>query len=221
MAWDTVWEGVFKLQSWGKYPGEDLIRFVAKNFYGVSERSQIKFLEVGCGPGANLWFMAREGFQVYGVDGSKTAIDLARSRLDIECSGWDGELHCGDIAGLPYADMTFDAVIDNECLCCNSFESSQEIYAEMARVTKPGGKLFSRTFAAGSWGEGTGMSAGHHAWFCSEGPLAGKGYSRFTYLDEIDDLISGWVIESVELITHTRDQMSHTVKEFLIDGVRE
>lgn len=33
MAWDPVWESIFTNQAWGRYPGEDLIRFVAKNFY--------------------------------------------------------------------------------------------------------------------------------------------------------------------------------------------
>ena len=60
MSWDATWEEVFRQQEWGKYPGEDLIRFVARNFYNVEKRSDIKILEVGCGPGANLWFIARE-----------------------------------------------------------------------------------------------------------------------------------------------------------------
>lgn len=221
MAWDPVWEDIFNNQSWGKYPGEDLIRFVARNFYHVPDRSQVKILEVGCGPGANLWFMAREGFSISGIDGSQTAVNLARSKLDLECPDWMGMLHCGDIAQLPFMDMTFDAVIDNECLYCNPFESSRLIYSEMARVTKVGGKLFSRTFAAGSWGDSTGTPAGHHAWLCSEGPQAEKGPSRFTSFDEIDDLVSGWIVNNVELITHTRDKMTHTIKEFIIEGTRK
>ena len=32
MAWDPVWESIFTSQAWGRYPGEDVIRFVAKNF---------------------------------------------------------------------------------------------------------------------------------------------------------------------------------------------
>ena len=101
MSWDPVWENVFRSQAWGKYPGEDLIRFVARNFYGVPDRSAIRLLEVGCGPGANLWFMAREGFTVYGIDGSQTAIDQARARLDAECPGWKGQLWCGDMGKIP------------------------------------------------------------------------------------------------------------------------
>ena len=33
MSWDPVWENVFQNQSWGKYPSENLVRFVARNFY--------------------------------------------------------------------------------------------------------------------------------------------------------------------------------------------
>lgn len=221
MAWDSVWDEIFKSQPWGQYPGEDLIRFVAKNFYKVPQRSSVKLLEVGCGPGANLWYMAREGFQVYGIDGAPTAIELARSKLDRECPEWTGELDVGDIISLPYADETFDAVIDNECLSCNPYEASVRIYKEMSRVTKPGGKMFSRTFAMGSWGDGSGTAAGHHAWFCSEGVLAGKGLIRFTDPNEITDLVSGWTVEKVELITHTIDGMVHEIREFIIEGVRK
>lgn len=32
-SWDPIWEKVFKDNEWGKYPGENLIQFVARNFY--------------------------------------------------------------------------------------------------------------------------------------------------------------------------------------------
>ena len=63
--WYPVWK-VFVGQTWGKYPGEDLIRFIARNFYSRQIRRDTRILEVGCGPGANLWFLAREGFSFAG-----------------------------------------------------------------------------------------------------------------------------------------------------------
>lgn len=220
MAWDPVWEEVFRNQAWGKYPGEDLIRFVARNFYRVDDRSKVRILEVGCGPGANLWYLAREGFGFCGIDGSATAIEQAVARLDEECPGWRtyGELHVGDIGQLPFADKQFDAVIDNEAISCNSYESSQLIYAEMARVCRKGGKLFSRTFANGSWGDGTGEKVGHHAWRCGEGPLVGKGMVRFTTLDEIPALVAGFKIQSVERLAWTAEARTREIAEWIILG---
>lgn len=218
MSWDPVWEEVFRQQAWGRYPGEELIRFVARNFSGVPDRRQVRILEVGCGPGPNLWFMAREGFSVYGVDGSASAIAQARARLDGECPGWSGELRVGDIGNLPFDDGFFDGVIDNEAVYCNSFEQSRAIYGEMARVTRPGGRLFVRTFACGSWGDGTGEQVGRNAWLVTEGPMAGKGYSRFTALEEIPELLGGFEVSEVELLTRSMGGRQHELREWLITG---
>ena len=49
---------------------------------------------------------------------------------------------------------SFDAVIDNECIYCADYETAKDIYNEAWRVTKYNGKLYSRTFASGSWGDG-------------------------------------------------------------------
>src|ERR1700722_13214770 len=73
-SWDPVWEQIFANQSWGKYPPEELIRFVARNYYRAANRGDIKILEVGCGAGACIWYMAREGFCATGIDGSPSAI---------------------------------------------------------------------------------------------------------------------------------------------------
>jgi len=218
MSWDPVWEEVFTQQAWGMYPGEDLIRFIARNFYQVQSRRDVKVLEVGCGPGANLWFMAREGFTVYGIDGSKTAIEQARARLDSECAGWTGELLVGDISKLPFLEETFDAVIDNEALSCNSFDNSVLIYAEMARVTKKNGKFFSRTFAKGSWGDETGEKVGHDTYIVGEGPLLGKGYARFTHYDDIPKLINGFIIQEIQLLIREYLTENKEVKEWVIIG---
>ncbi|MBM3273018.1 class I SAM-dependent methyltransferase [Candidatus Kaiserbacteria bacterium] len=139
--WDPVWESVFRNQVWGQYPGEEQIRFIARNFYRVPDRSSIRILEVGCGPGANIWYLAREGFSFVGIDGSETAIAQTRERLDREFPDWQkrGELRVGDIESLPYSDATFDAVMDVEAVYCNDFATSIRIYDEMARVVKPGG----------------------------------------------------------------------------------
>jgi SAM-dependent methyltransferase len=218
MSWDPVWEDVFRHQAWGKYPGEDLIRFVARHFYGAIDRRQIKLLEVGCGPGANLWFMAREGFSIYGIDGSQTAIDQARERLDAECPGWKGQLWCGDMGQIPVEDGFFAAVIDNEAVYCNAYQTSRQIYQEMARVTHKGGMLYARTFARGSWGSDTGETLGHNAWRVAEGPLLNKGYARFTDHDEIEDLFQGFRIQEVELLLRSMENKSHEIKEWIILG---
>ncbi|UUI62659.1 class I SAM-dependent methyltransferase [Aeromonas salmonicida] len=156
MSHGDIWNSIFSSQEWGKYPSEDLIRFIARSFYKEKKRSSIKILELGCGPGANIWYLAREGFSFCGVDCSITAIEHACLRLDKEFPNWrqHGELIVGDVHNLPYDSESFDAVIDNECIYCADYETAKDIYNEAWRVTKYNGKLYSRTFASGSWGDG-------------------------------------------------------------------
>ena len=80
-SWDPVWEEVFRAQEWGKYPPEYVIRFVARSFYGAPDRKAVRLLDLGCGPGACTWYMAREGFSAAGIDGSETAICRCAERL--------------------------------------------------------------------------------------------------------------------------------------------
>jgi SAM-dependent methyltransferase len=221
MTWDPVWETVYRTRAWGQYPGEDVIRFVKGNFANVEDRAQVRLLEVGSGAGANLWFMAREGFCVHGIEGSETAVRLTRERLDRECPTWreaGGQVQTGDFVPLPYPDNYFDAVLDIVAICYSSFEDAHRAYAELSRVTKPGGRLFSRTFARGCWGEGTGTQAGPDMWICAEGHLKGFGATRFTSEGQVPSLLRGWNVERVERSTVTEGGGLHEIRLLLLYG---
>ena len=225
MAWDSVWEQVFTSQPWGKYPGEDLIRFVARHYYKSAQRQDVRFLEVGSGTGANLWYLAREGFAAFGVEGSASAAAIARDRLTAECPGWDapprsGRVEVGDILRLPAGDSSFDAVLDSEAVYCNGYEESRQIYREMYRVAKPGGRMFVRTFANGSWGDGIGRQVEARAYVADAGPLAGKGFSRFTALEELPELLGPWAISEVNLITRTVNERRNEIREWVVEAVK-
>ncbi len=219
MAWDPVWEDVFKNNEWGRYPGEDVVRFVARNYYR-RERPAVKILEVGCGPGANIWYIAREGFAAYGIDGSATAIARCRQRLAAE--GLTATLHVGDIADLPYPDDMFDAVLDVECLCCNDRKTSAAIIAEIKRVLKPKGKFYSRTFSDDMFvGRSPQNVADLEYCTVNEGPLEGKGFVRLTDRKTIDDLYGSMLpIETIERASHTRDNEHQHIVEWQITCVK-
>jgi SAM-dependent methyltransferase len=221
MTWDPVWEAVYQSRPWGQYPGEDVIRFVKGNFSAAEDRAKVRLLEVGSGAGANLWFMAREGFCVHGIEGSETAVRLTQQRLDRECPEWrhaGGQVQVGDMVRLPYPDGFFDAVLDVVAVCYSSFDEARRIYAELARVTKPGGKLFSRTFARGCWGEGTGTAVGPDMWVCAEGHLKGFGATRFTGESQVPELLQGWTVDRIERSSLTENGGRHEIRHLLIYG---
>jgi len=220
---NSIWEKVYTSQSWPKYPGEDLVRFITKYFYNKPHRKECHLLEVGCGAGANIWYFAKEGFSFAGIDGSTSAIAQATTRLDLEVPDWkvSGSLYIGEIEILPFQDQQFDAVIDHECVYCNSTKSSIRIYKEMARVLKVGGKFFSKTYEQGSWGDHTGTRLEENYYIPAEGPLAGKGPARFTDIDSVPDLIAPSIlIESIERVIRTGNGRSGEIKALIISGTK-
>ena len=214
-SWDPAWEEVFRNSEWGKYPPEHVIRFVARNFYGVPKRKEIRLLDLGCGPGACTWYMAREGFSVSGIDGSETAIRRARKRLADE--GLDADLRLGDFVRLPWPDGSFDGVVDNVSICSNGFQQCVKVVDEVRRVLKPGGLFLSCTFSDRTWGCGSGEEVEPGTYTnITEGPLAGKGLCSFFSREKAEELYVGFRQKAVETLAYTLDGMSRVIELWIV-----
>lgn len=212
----TYWEDVFSNQEWGKYPPIELIRFIARNFYSRTDRKSVKILELGSGPGPNLWYMAREGFCVYGIEGSKTACENAYKRLhDENLQGNIGDIKTGDYFQKldEFEDDYFDAIIDVESLYCNPFERTKEIVLKSFKKLKKGGKMFSMTFANKEW-----LSDSKDVEYHAINNPEVRGYFRYTTREDIDTLYKNELskIEKIEMSEfHANDGKSR--QEWLIE----
>jgi len=177
-AFDEIWEQIHKEQEWGKYPQEEVIRFVARNYYH-KDRPSVRILDAGCGAGAVSWFLAREGFDTNGFDGSVTAVQKALNRLRAE--GYTADLKVGDAAAIPFESGLFDGIIDSAMIYANTIDSIKVILNECHRVLKPGGKLFSTgLFKIGMTGYGTGEKLEENTYReLTEGPCAHRGTVHF------------------------------------------
>jgi SAM-dependent methyltransferase len=126
-----------------RYPNEEFLRFIGGRFGNVSpaQRANIKVLELGCGSGANLWMLAREGFDAYGVDSSAEALSLCKRMLE----HWQVRAHPEEasMTELPYARASFEIVADIFSAYCLDEKDFVRCLAEVSRVTKPGGYFFS------------------------------------------------------------------------------
>ena len=126
-----------------RYPNEEMLRFLGKNFSGVpvAAKRDIKVLEVGCGSGANLWALSREGFSTHGLDISKEALHLCGQVLE----GWgaSAELKLGNMEELPYDDRSFDLIVDVFSSNCLHERAFNKFLGETGRILKQGGRLFS------------------------------------------------------------------------------
>jgi len=221
MTWDSTWEKVFQSRAWGRYPPEELIRFVARNYFSLPRRREIAILEIGCGGGANVWFLAREGFDVTGLDGSPSALEQTRRRLAEE--GLSARLHEGDALSLGrlFSPARFDAVVDVACLQCNELHAVESIVKQAHALLKPGGRIFSMMVARGSYGEGLGTPVEPGTYVdIREGPLAGRGRSHFFSLEEVENLFRSFSPLTIETSARSLEGRAHTYAQWVVEGMK-
>ncbi len=218
-SFDGIWEQIHQEMEWGKYPSEEAVRFVARNYY-QKNRSMTRLLDAGCGSGAGSWFMAREGFDVYAFDGSATAINKARQRMEQE--GLQISLSVSDAMHLTYANAFFDGIIDSAMLSANTLESIAAILLEFHRVLKKGGRFFSSgLFKVGMTGYGTGEKLEEHSYReISEGSLAHRGTIHFFDEHEIRILWSqaGFKIIHIDSLDRTDLGGTNKVSYFMVEA---
>ncbi len=177
-TFDTRWEEVHQEREWGKYPSEEVVRFVARNFYN-SNRKEMKILDIGCGIGAITWYLSRENFDVYAYDGSGTAVKKAKDCLEKE--GLKAEIIVADACNTPYESNYFDAIIDSGLIVCNDTKGILCILNECNRVLKTNGKIFSTALVKkGMSGYGTGEKIDENTYRnITEGSVAQIGTVHF------------------------------------------
>jgi SAM-dependent methyltransferase len=217
MTWDPIWEQIFLgRERWGRYPPEELVRFMAHHYYGAPDRRGVRVLEVGCGPGAGPgWYIAREGFAYSGIDGSATAIDKARRRFAEE--GLVGEFAVGVGEDLPWEGAAFDCVIDIACLQHNAEAAAQQMIAEIHRVLKPGGRHFSLTTRPGCWGEGTGVPVDSSSYRdLREGPFANMGVVRFSTAAQLRRLYAAFAEVELEHSVRSLNGERHVISNWIL-----
>jgi SAM-dependent methyltransferase len=125
------------------YPNEELLRFFGTYYFDMApeQRRRVRVLEVGCGSGANLWMIAREGFEAHGIDLSSEGLLLCEQML----RKWNvaASLKQGDMTVLDYEDDFFDVVVDVFSSYCMPEDPFNRFLDEVSRVLKSGGRFFS------------------------------------------------------------------------------
>jgi SAM-dependent methyltransferase len=100
-----------------------------------------RVLDAGCGEGRHCFGCLSRGAQPIGFDLDFDSMRDASKRLrrDAAAANSTGEMVQGDIFRLPFEDVTFDRVICSEVM--EHVHDYRAAAAELARVTRPGGKL--------------------------------------------------------------------------------
>jgi SAM-dependent methyltransferase len=95
-------------------------------------------LDLGCGTGTNVLYLARHGWNTTGVDYTERAIRLARTKA--ETAGVRAEFHYGDVTRLDDLPLPapFDYLLDIGCLHSLSPEAQERYATQVIRLARPG-----------------------------------------------------------------------------------
>ena len=100
-----------------------------------------RVLDLGCGSGRHLVYLAEQGFDTFGIDIADKAIELATNWL--ENKGLTVNLSIGSIfEKLPYGDKFFDAIISVRVMNHGTIGDIHSAIGEMRRVLRPEGLIF-------------------------------------------------------------------------------
>lgn len=135
--WDESWRKVKNtLEVRDVFWVSDQVKFsyVKRVLPGVSNT-----LEVGMGSARISAYLAQEGCQVFGVDYSANAIEVAKRNFAL--LGLTGTFCLGDAFRLPFSSDCFDMVFSTGLI--EHFEDPSPIVVEMVRVLRPGGVFWS------------------------------------------------------------------------------
>jgi ubiquinone/menaquinone biosynthesis C-methylase UbiE len=132
------WDKMFKEKGKVFTKVQEDIPKIAKIF----KKHKVKrILDLGCGSGRHLVYLAKHGFEVYGIDIAPEGIKIARKWLREE--KLKANLKVGDIyKKLPYQNNFFDAIISMVTLHHNRIEKIRKLIKEIERILKSKGLIF-------------------------------------------------------------------------------
>lgn len=214
--WDDVYKKEFRA-TW--YPMNGIVRFTARylkrrtgiDLYDVKKDAK-KILDVGCGNGNHVVFFTEQGFEVYGIDISKEAIEIGNAWLFKK--GLKAYLRVGDIEKLPFDDGYFDVAISHEVLDHIPFSKAKKAMEEIKRVCVPKGYIYITLRSTEDSECGRGEKVDKNTFVLQEGYEKGIIQHYFD-LEEIKELFKGFNIFDIELYEEKFPAVYSVDKSFL------
>ena len=180
----------------------------------LRERGARRVLDLGCGAGRHVVYLARAGFDVRGFDLAENG--LAHTREWLARENLSAELKQGDIAQIPYPDEFFDAVISVYVIYHKTYAEMQGVVAEIHRVLKRGGSTLVSLQSKRGWRYRHGKEIEPDTFVTDIGTDAGIPH-HYSDLAEIGKLFERFAIRRVEQEEHLEEGNRHSHCQVVVE----
>ena len=147
--------------------------------------------------------LLEDGFDVYGIDYSNSAISKTLEILKKDgLTPNEENFICQDFSTLPFQDNFFDAVIDRQSLDQNPSSMLQNLVNEIHRVIKPRGIYYGINFSNNHPEIKFGLHCGNNDYSdFNTGLFKGIGSRHFFSADELKKLFKMFILEELKEVT--------------------
>jgi len=179
-----------------EYHPESPDRIVVELVSILARRRAQRVLDLGCGAGRHVTYLAESGFTTYGADLSDTGLKLTKKRLGSRKI--DAEIIKCDMKSLPYIQSCFDAVVCVQTIYHQTLKGIRETVSEIHRIQKKGGLLLANFHSKRSSKYGKGMEVEEDTFKQENGPEKGVLHHFFEE-NELRELLGHFRVD-VEVI---------------------
>lgn len=164
MDWDELYKDpAFRIQE----PAEEVVAFLSH----LRANGARSVLDIGCGAGRHVVFLAQRRYAVHGIDVSARGLRYSREWLHAE--GLAARLCLADMIALPYDDSTFDAALSRGVITHTTLPGVRRGLREAHRVLRSDGLFLCTFISTESSLMGKGTRIDDDTWICDDESEAG------------------------------------------------
>ncbi|MEA2606358.1 MAG: hypothetical protein QOI00_1115 [Chloroflexota bacterium] len=125
---------------WDGPPRPELVALVESGALTPARLAPGRSVDLGCGTGANVRYLARHGFAATGVDFSPVALRIARERAALDGTGGSVQFVEADLTSgmIPGVDGPFDLLVDYGTLDDLDPADRRAVASLIERLARPG-----------------------------------------------------------------------------------
>jgi len=188
------WNEILKRR---EYSPEEPDKMVVQ-FAEFLKKKQVKrVLDLGCGAGRHVVYLAKQGFETYGIDISETGLKEAKNRLERGRLDAATLIKC-DMKALPYVNQCFDAVISLFTIYHSTKQGIKDTITETQRTLRKRGFILLNFHSRRSGKYGKGIRIEENTFIQESGPEKGIIH-HFVNEDEIRELLEGFKDLEIQL----------------------